>query len=228
MISVVIAVHNGAQFIASALRSVMRQTFAAGEIIVVDDGSTDKSADIATSFDASLRVLRRSHQGGAATLNAGVAVAKGDLLAFLDADDLWAEDKLARQIVAFASDASLDAVFGRVVQFTDMECRISEPSEIRHMSTSSPGPSKNAMLIRRDTFDVVGPFDQATVADFPEWYARAVTIGIRTKVLDQVVAFRRIHRNNTTRREREALQRDYLKMARTLASRNDPRLRGRT
>src|SRR6478752_3142267 len=118
MISVVIAVNNG-------------------EVIVVDDGSTDASPDIAAGFGPPIRVLRRAHCGGASALNAGLAEASGELLAFIDADDLWADEKLAQQSAALASDLSIEAVFGRVVQFTDMDCRIAEPTR----SGRNPSPS---------------------------------------------------------------------------------------
>jgi len=219
MISVIVPVYNGAQLIASALQSVMRQSLLPDEVIVVDDGSTDGSVDIAAKFGAPVKILRRSHQGGAAALNTGLAEAKGDLLAFLDADDLWSHDKLARQSAAIAADISLEAVFGRVVQFVDMECRIFEPGELDGASESFVGAHKIAMLIRRSAFDRIGPFDPATIADFPDWYARAVRTGIRAEFLEQVVAFRRIHRNNTTRSQREMLEKDYLKIARRLATR---------
>src|SRR6516165_10253279 len=88
MISVVIAVKNGAKFLAAALNSVMRQTCAPGEVVVVDDGSTDASADIAAGFGPPIRVLRRAHRGVASALNAGLAEVRGELLAFIDADDL--------------------------------------------------------------------------------------------------------------------------------------------
>jgi glycosyltransferase involved in cell wall biosynthesis len=228
MISVIIPVHNGAAFIAAAIASVMRQSCPPAEILVVDDGSTDESADIANSFGQRVIVRRRKHNGVAAALNAGIAESRSELLAFIDADDLWAPDKLAKQSAALACKPSLDAIFGQVVRFTDMSCQISAPDEIRQMSESVAGICKTAMLIRRASFNRIGAFDPALVADFPEWYARAVRMGIRTELLDQVVAFRRIHRNNTTRCRREALTRDYLKIARALVSGMRPPVRGRT
>jgi Glycosyl transferase family 2 len=95
MISVVIAVHNGAKFLAATLNSVMRQTCAPGEVIVVDDGSTDASPDIAAGFELPIR--RCAHREEASALNAGLAEARGELLAFIDADDLWDDQKPARQ-----------------------------------------------------------------------------------------------------------------------------------
>jgi glycosyltransferase involved in cell wall biosynthesis len=226
VISVVIAVYNGAKFLAAALNSVMRQTHPPHEVIVVDDGSTDASPDIATGFGPPIRVLRCAHRGGASALNAGIAEASGELLAFIDADDLWADEKLAQQSVALTSNSSVDAVFGRVVQFSDIDCRIAEPDEIKKKCKFSVGVNKTSMLIRRATFDHVGPFNAAVAADFPEWYARALCSGIRTECLESVVAYRRIHRDNTTRRQRESIERDYLKLVRTLIAQRDIGQRG--
>jgi glycosyltransferase involved in cell wall biosynthesis len=228
MISVVIAVYNGAKFLAAALNSVMRQTCAPGEVIVVDDGSTDVSADIAAGFGPPISVLRCAHRGGSSAFNAGLAEARGELLAFIDADDLWDDQKLAQQSAALASDLSIEAVFGRVVQFIDMDCRIAEPHEIKQKSKSFVGVNKTSMLIRRAAFDRVGPFNAAAVADFSEWYARAVCSGIRFKCLESVVAFRRVHRDNTSRLQREAIEGDYLKLVRTLVVQKDIRARCRS
>ena len=221
MISVVIAVNNGAKFLAAALNSVLRQTRAPGEIIVVDDGSTDASPDIAAGFGPPIRVLRYPHRGGASALNAGIAEARGELLAFIDADDLWSDEKLAQQSAILASDLSVEAVFGGVIQFTDMDCSIVEPDEIKQKSKCFIGVHKTAMLIRRAAFDRVGPFNAAVVADFPEWYARALCLGIRIACLESVVAFRRIHGDNATRTQRQSIHGDYLKLVRTLVAQKD-------
>jgi glycosyltransferase involved in cell wall biosynthesis len=226
MISVVIAVNNGAKFLAAALNSVMRQTCAPSEVIVVDDGSTDASADIAAGFGPPIRVLRCAHRREASALNAGLAEARGELFAFIDADDLWDVQKLAQQSAALASDLSIEAVFGRVVQFIDMDCRITEPNEIEQKSMSLVGVSKISMLIRRIAFNRVGLFNAAAMAGFPEWYARAVCSGIRFKCLESIVAFRRIHRDNTSRLHRQAIQGDYLKLVRALVVQKDIRARG--
>src|SRR6476660_7903513 len=99
---------------------------------------------LATNQGPAPRASRR-----ASTLKAGLAEASGELLAFSDADDLWADEKLAQQSAALASDLSIEAVFGQVVQCSDMDCRIAEPNEIRQKSKPFVGVSKTSMLIRR-------------------------------------------------------------------------------
>jgi glycosyltransferase involved in cell wall biosynthesis len=215
VISVVIPVYNGAQFIAAAIRSVLNQTLAPAEIIVVDDGSSDASAEIAASL-AGVRTLRLPHRGASTALNAGLAAVTGDLLAFLDADDLWAPDMLASEAAALDEAPATDAVFGRVVPFNDPEGRITDPLEIARGLPSMVGASKIAMLVRRRAFLGVGEFDESMeIADFAEWYPRALRRGVGMRHLDKVVAFRRIHRSNTTLLKRNALHRDYFRIARS-------------
>src|SRR4029078_12493665 len=107
MISVIISVYNGAHFVAHAIRNALEQTLPPGEVIVVDDGSSDKSAEIAESFGDKVRVLRRRHGGSATALNSPPSLSRGDLVAFNDADDLWTPDKLAFQSRTLAADDRL-------------------------------------------------------------------------------------------------------------------------
>ena len=223
MISVIVPAFDAAPFIAAALESILDQTLPPGEIIVADDGSSDATARIAEEFGKPVRVLRLSHGGPSAASNAGVAAAAGELLAFLDADDLWATDKLAAQLAVLEADKTLDAVFGQVVQFADYERVIRSPQEIRNGEAPVDGISKNSMLIRRAAFDRVGPFDETLeIAEFSDWYPRALAAELRSTTLPQVVAYRRVHDSNTTRTNRAALHRDYLRIAREAIARRQP------
>jgi glycosyltransferase involved in cell wall biosynthesis len=99
-ISVVIPCYNAARFLAETLRSVLAQTRPPFEVIVVDDGSVDESAAVAKRFGAPVRVIRQPNQGESAARNRGIDGATGEWVAFLDADDVWAPEKLARQWAA--------------------------------------------------------------------------------------------------------------------------------
>ena len=97
-LSVVIPCYNAARFLEETLRSVLAQTYAAHEVIVVDDGSTDESARIAANFGPPVRVLRQTNQGESTVRNRGMAEARGDWVGLLDADDTWEPDKLHCQV----------------------------------------------------------------------------------------------------------------------------------
>jgi len=96
-VSVIIPAYNAEAFLARAIRSVEAQTFRDFEIVVVDDGSTDGTAEVARSFD-SMRYVRGAHLGEAGARNRGLEEAAGELVAFVDADDEWLPQKLARQV----------------------------------------------------------------------------------------------------------------------------------
>ena len=99
-VSVVVAAYNAERFLADALDSVAAQTAPPLETVVVDDGSTDRTAEIAERHPVGARLVRQENAGSAAARNRGIAEARGALVAFLDADDLWLPHKLDRQIAA--------------------------------------------------------------------------------------------------------------------------------
>src|SRR5919112_2696990 len=96
LVSVIVPVYNGERYLAAALQSIFEQDYRPFEVIVVDDGSVDDTAKIARSFQQ-IHYIYQSNQGAAAARNAGVATAQGELIAFLDADDVWVPNKLSVQ-----------------------------------------------------------------------------------------------------------------------------------
>jgi glycosyltransferase involved in cell wall biosynthesis len=114
-VSVVVTAFNQEAYIIDALRSVLAQSYRDFETIVVDDGSADSTAQRVEAFGAGVRLVRQANQGVAGSRNAGTRHARGRLLAFLDGDDLWERDKLARQVAAAERHPSsgLVAVGGR-------------------------------------------------------------------------------------------------------------------
>src|SRR5512143_3730544 len=98
LVSVVMPVYNGARYLRQALESALAQTYRPLEIVVVDDGSTDETPAILAEFGTRIRALRQPNSGSAAARNAALDAARGELIAFLDADDLWLPQKLAVQV----------------------------------------------------------------------------------------------------------------------------------
>ncbi len=195
LISVIVPVYNGARYLAHALDSIVAQTYRPLDIIVVDDGSTDASAEIARAYSEA-RYVYQAHAGLAAALNQGVEHARGEYFSFLDADDLWVPSKLRRQMDCFARDATLDMVFGQIQYFYgDDLARVSSPTQ---------GQVKGTLLITRRAFYRVGHFDtQWRVGDFIDWYIRAQEKNLKSMILEDVLLKRRIHENNMSTRERE-------------------------
>jgi glycosyltransferase involved in cell wall biosynthesis len=202
-ISVVIPVYNGESYLEMAIRSAITQTEPPGEIIVVDDGSTDGSAAIARGFGAPVHCLSQPHAGLSAALNRGIERAHGTFLAFLDADDLWMEAKLARQLNALDANPALDAVFGHVEQFVSPELDPAVGPALADGMRLAPGYLAGTLLIRAAAFHRVGPFDTRwQIGNFIDWYMRAQEAGLRDTMLPEILLRRRLHDKNMGIRER--------------------------
>ena len=117
-VSVVIPCYNAAAFLGEAIASALAQTVPPAEIIVVDDGSADRSAEIAAGYGPSVRVVRQTNEGGSAARNRGLAEARSEYVQFLDADDRLAATKFAAQLPALV-DGSADLVVCGTEQFDD-------------------------------------------------------------------------------------------------------------
>ena len=204
-ISTIVPLYNTRAYIVEAIDSILAQTRPADEIIVVDDGSTDGGPELLAGYGSRICVIRQAHAGGATALNRGIAQATGDTIAFLDADDLWARDKLERQQSLLLAKDNVDCVFGLVQQFDQRAGGAGVSHEPQR------GVSRIALLIRRAAFDRVGLFDESMrVVEFVPWYARATVLGLTTEMLDRVVAYRRIHLGNSGIVRRDQQQQESL------------------
>jgi glycosyltransferase involved in cell wall biosynthesis len=210
-ISVVIPCYNAAAYVGEAVRSVLTQTLPPHEVIVVDDGSTDTSATVLSAFGSSVILVRQGNQGVAAAVNHGLSRARGDAIAFLDADDLWMRDKLERQVAALMAEPALDAVFTHLTQFISPELPAHARSGLKGDGTVMAGLVKGTMLIRRTALERLGRFDAAhTHADFIAWFASATALEFRWVMLDQPLYRRRLHDSNLSRREALQQRDNYL------------------
>ena len=207
-VSVIIPVWNGERFLAEAVTSVLDQTYPPHEVIVIDDGSTDGSKEVAKRFGVPVKYYFQERSGAAAARNHGVELSEGDFIAFLDADDIWVKDKLVWQMKSFEGHPELDMVFGNVRQFHSYASGIvlNEESEI------IPGYVPGTMVIKRASFFRAGKFSaQWRVGEFIDWYLRAEDIGLKSFLVPSVVLLRRIHDANMGIRER-ASRIDYVKI----------------
>jgi len=109
IVSVIVTTYNVEQYIREALDSVFSQTYPSLEVLVVDDGSTDRTRTILTEYEPRIRVLAQPNSGVAVARNTGAAASSGSLLAFLDADDIWEPEKTAVQVATFLQFPNLAA-----------------------------------------------------------------------------------------------------------------------
>jgi glycosyltransferase involved in cell wall biosynthesis len=197
-VSVVIPVRDGARYIASAIESVLGQSRPPAEVLVINDGSRDGTASIVSQFSGrGVRLIHQRPEGAAAARNHGVKLARYDLFAFLDADDLWTSTKLEQQCAELQSDRALDMVFGYVRQFVSQDVAPATRARLQCPNESVPGHLAGTMLIRRESFERVGLFEtEWEIGEFLAWYARAQLLGLREKMLPAVLLERRLHSAN--------------------------------
>lgn len=193
-VSVVIAAYNADAYVAEAIDSVLGQSRAPDEVIVVDDGSTDRTSAILAGYGDRIVHLSQPNCGQAVAVNRALKAATGDVLGFCDADDLWTPRKLEWQLDRLAST---EAVFGKVRQFVSPELSEAERQRMQPAIEVHRGGLKLCMLVRREAFDRIGPFDETLPATFfTEWLGRAKRMGLQIAHLDEIVALRRLHRGN--------------------------------
>ena len=206
-ISVIVALYNQRDYVVDALASILSQTRPAEEVIVIDDGSSDGGAERLAEFGARIRLFRQENRGPAAALNRGLREATGNTITFLDGDDLWTPDKLARQAPFLAANETIDAAFAYVLQFTSPELAKSNAVQF----APQPGISRTTVMMRRSVFDRFGYFDETRRAsDFLPWYGQAVALGLRTAMLPDVMAYRRLHATNMGIVDRQRQQQENL------------------
>jgi glycosyltransferase involved in cell wall biosynthesis len=196
LVSVIIPAFDAARFLPSALESVRAQTWQPFETIVVDDGSRDATAAIAEACDG-VRCLREPHRGVAATRNVGIAAARGDVLAFLDADNLWEPAKTRLQLEVLSRNPEVGYVLCHKQDF--LEPGTAPPVWIDPGSLEQPtialGPP--ALLVRRSVIEDIGGFDERfTIGEDREWLVRAEGAGVERVILPDVLVHRRIHDAN--------------------------------
>jgi glycosyltransferase involved in cell wall biosynthesis len=193
-VSVVVPAYNAERYVAEAIASALVQRLPHDEIVVVDDGSTDGTAAMVEAFGDQVVLVRTERRGPGAARNAGIARARGTLLAFLDADDVWADGALEAWRRELAGSEQPDIVRGLVRQFASPEFRGAVPDG------ASPGLCPGAAVLTRRAWDAVGAFDeQLQAGEFLDWLLRARALGLGEVVLSEVVLWRRVHESNHTR-----------------------------
>jgi glycosyltransferase involved in cell wall biosynthesis len=199
LISVIIPTYNYGSFLPDALDSVIAQGYAPFEIILVDDGSTDDTAMVAARYRAhlgdALHYIRRDNPSSPANArNVGLEQAKGELITFLDADDVWTPTCLRDQLHMFEIFPQVGVVMG-TLRFW----RVYNPSEPT-LSPPSVVTQLGAMVVKRQVIDLVGKFDtDFRTSEDIDWFLRAREMGVLVALGAHVVLHYRQHNNNLSR-----------------------------
>ncbi|MBX3010684.1 MAG: glycosyltransferase family 2 protein [Caldilineaceae bacterium] len=220
-ISVIIPVYNGEAFLAEAITSVLAQSYQPREVIVVDDGSTDQTAQVARQFGSQIRYLYRPNGGPAAARNTGLTQARGEFVGFLDADDLWPTTSLARRLQSLQENPTAGVALGTV------QILLATPNatgKIHFAPWQQPRPMLllQCALVHRSVFSQIGTFDESYLyAEDVDWFMRVREAGIPILRHTAVAVFARRHRQNLTNQQAASHHGLAVALQQSLARRRD-------
>ena len=217
--SVIVCTYNFAHLLPDALRSIAAQSVSDYELLIVDDGSTDNTEQVAEQFRPQFpdcRYLKKDHTGPADSRNAGVLAARGDYIAFLDADDLWSTDYLSTFQKALLAHPQAELAFCEGIVFRSENGTVTEAALHRplpQISGSAPSPSDlfeliqaftpSGMVFSKALFERTGPFDANSFTCFCEdidWTLRALLAGAICLCVKKRLYLYRRHDGNLTNR----------------------------
>jgi glycosyltransferase involved in cell wall biosynthesis len=212
-VSAVIPTYNRARHVVEAIDSVLAQSRPPDEIIVIDDGSTDDTAERLKKYGLGIRYVRQENRGPSAARNRGMKEAQGDFVAFLDSDDLWVSGKTEMQLNFFASNPHIDFVFGNMVSFSEEidgeSLEIKDPAIEDYLVAHQLNLERffellivqnvvatGTVMARRVSLSRVGDFDEsrAISEDFDYWLRAAVSC--RWGFVNSILMKRRRHSGN--------------------------------
>ena len=213
--SIVTPAYNAGRYLADTIRSVQRQTYPRWEMLIVDDCSTDETYAVACSFaeaDSRIRVLRHEKNGGAAAArNTALEAAKGTYIAFLDSDDLWAPEKLEKQL-AFM-EANGYALTYTMYQFLLEDGRLGKVVRVPARMTEKKiyGNTSIACLTVMVNREMTGPFSMPPLKhaeDQCTWQS-ILRRGYEAVALEENLAFYRISASSMTHSKRNAAKKQW-------------------
>jgi glycosyltransferase involved in cell wall biosynthesis len=214
LVSVIVTCFNRQNYIGEAIESILHQTFDDYEIIVIDDGSVDGSAEICKGYGSRVKYFFQENRGASDAKNSGVTRARGKYISFLDSDDIWDFDKLHIQTTYLANNDETDILYSHARQFLSPELSADECARLHCPLDPMAAPTSGTMLVKKSVFEQVGNFRTDLLVGIEiEWYLRAKSLGFSSVTLPNVLLNRRIHATNsgTTHRLERQQHLDILK-----------------
>ncbi len=183
--SVVIPAYNAAKTLAEAIDSVLNQTVPPSQVVVVNDGSLDQTRSIAESFGTTVEVFSQANSGPGSAMSRGMRHCHSPWIASIDADDVWLNCKMERQLQYLADHPTIASVFCRMQLFGDLF--VSEATQ--------DGWVRSTMTVKREVFDHVGDLvdPPGMRGEMIDWIVRAREAGWTLVMIPEVMAKRRVH-----------------------------------
>ena len=197
LVTVIIPVFNGQKFIREAVENVLQQNYPALEIIIVNDGSTDQTEAIIKQLPVDIRYFSQENGGPASARNRGIRDASGELITFLDADDLWPENNLHRLVAEILREPELEVVRG-YAQLMEQNAQTKEFDFVGNPKESFPHYIA-AAIYRKSVFAKVGLFDpMLRFGEDADWFIRATELNLNIRRLEETSLYVRRHGGNMT------------------------------
>ncbi len=198
LVTVIVPVFNGERFVEEAIDNILSQGYPALELIVVDDGSTDTTAELISHLPSDIRYFKQDNAGPAAARNRGIKDASGEFIAFLDVDDLWPENTLNHLVDELVRDPELDVIHG----YDQVMTR--NPQSGTYEYAGNPKEafpfSIAAGVYRKSVFGKVGLFDPTLLfGEDTDWFMRVKEVGAKIRRVEDVTLLVRRHGQNMTR-----------------------------
>jgi glycosyltransferase involved in cell wall biosynthesis len=198
LVSVIVTLKNGERFLRAALDSVFAQDYQPLDIVVVDDYSQDRSAEIAQAFEQ-VRFFRHECGSPSSSRNFGLEMARGEFVAFLAHDDLWTPNKVKLQVNYLLAHPEIQYTVARFKFFLDPGCVVPYGFRQELFEKDHLGRVPETLLARKALFEEIGNFDpQLITAEDVDWFARAQDRGIPMAIIPQVLLYKRVHDTNTS------------------------------
>ena len=209
LVSVIVTVQNGERYLTEALQSIIAQTYSNYEIILVNGDSHDKTEAIARSYP--LRYYQQSKPGLAHGRNTGILAAKGELIAFLDHDDIWMPHKLQRQVEHLYKEPESQGAIAHLKFFLEPNCSLRPGFKPESLYQPQIGYTPGTLLVRNKLFEQIGLFDpQYNIGCDADWFAKLKDRRILITILDEILLHKRLHdtnlSNNVSTSKRELFQ----------------------
>jgi glycosyltransferase involved in cell wall biosynthesis len=191
--SVIIPALNSAAYIGAAIGSVLRQSLSPHRVIVIDDGSTDETAAVVGGFGERVEALTQDNAGPGAATTRGMMLVDTPFMAFIDADDLWMENKAALQLSRLQADHGLDGLFAHgVLSWTAQPPFSGLPTQ--------PIWGRTSFMVRTERARSVGAMvdPPGRRGEMMDWINRARAMGLRFEMIADVLVVRRVHEGSLT------------------------------
>ncbi len=212
LVSIIIPLYNGEKYIGECLDSIFKQNYTNFEIIIVDDGSTDSSLQIIAKYKSQkIKIFQQNNGDVSNARNNGIKYSAGELIAFIDQDDLWLPEKLKKQVKLFEENLNTDLIFCDIIKFSNSGKK--HHAKDKHQIALSLNETNlfsklivknvlmpSAVIVRKDSFIEAGMFDPTfkTCGDYEMWLRMAVQ---RRKFvyLPEALTLYRVHENNASK-----------------------------